>query len=448
MSTTDSEKGFPASPLLNSQPPKTKSTINLNKLEKSKFTHHSDLSSEGKDTSSVRVIIYVAIVIVVGVGAALLARQFMNNTNVVEGNNTQESETTDTPVSYTSAYLVDTQVKPDYSAANAPKNEDFKTASLLALGTSNVTMSSTTLNKISYTPYSTFARSTFEFTTPENKIPKTNITYDAAKDTLTLEFVGLQNIAEQLKVTKTIGGVVNSIVFDSETNKFTLQFSQTAVYKVFAIEDTLFVDVRTEDEYTKQANGTSTQTETTSNSGTTTNTNTATNSNGSTTGTGTTTTTDSSKPVGPHYENAFSQSTQYVSSKVATKSIALNNYYTWDEGSFFEFSWAEEDKKGDDYVPNAKAYLKEESGKSYLYVEIENLTRATLPGGIKAEEIATKTGVNMGNANFVALTLEEFNQTTGKAIYKIELKRKANFQLLTQETYLGDTQILSVQIKD
>ena len=83
-----------------------------------------------------------------------------------------------------------------------------------------------------------------------------------------------------------------------------------------------------------------------------------------------------------------------------------------------------------------------------MYIEIENLTRATLPGGITADEIATKTSVNMAGANFVELSLVEFNQTTGKAIYKIELKKKANFQLLTQETYLGDTQILSVQIKD
>lgn len=435
------EKSLPTSPLLNAQPPKTRSTINLNKMEESKFTHRSETKSS--ETSSLRIIAYVAVVIVVGVGAALLARQLMSNNNtVVESEDTQEQETNTQPVSFaTSSYLVDTMVKSDSSATNKPENSDFKTSSLLSLGTNNVNMVSASLDSISYSKYQTFARTTFVMSTTENKFPKTNISYDSAKDTLSLEIVGLANITSELKETKNINDIVETISFDESTGKFTLQFSQTSVYRVYAVEDTLFVDIRTEDEYTSQSN----EETSTSNEDTDTSSQTETNTN---TNSGSTTTTDSSKPTAPHYENDFSQNTQYVSSKVNTKSIALNNYYTWDEGTFFEFSWAEEDKKGDDYVPNAKAYLKEESGTNYLYIEIENLTRATLPGGITAEEIATKTSVNMAGANFVELSLVEFNQTTGKAIYKIELKKKANFQLLTQETYLGDTQILSVQIKD
>jgi len=436
MSTTKTtertaEKALPSSPLLNAQPPHAKSTINLNKLEKFKFPKSS--SVETNDTSSLRIIIYVIIVIVIGVGAALLARQLMNSNNsVVEGDKSTETEDTSSrPISYTNGYSIDTTVRKDSDATYPPKNTDFKSSSLVTLGGATVDITNASLNNINYMMYQTFGRIVFNLITTENKLPKTNFVYDAVSDSLAVEIVGLTNINSDLKVNKEINDIVNSITFDSATNKFTLLFKQTSLYKVFAVDDSLYIDVRTQDVVEEQNTTESTSTDAES-------TNTGSSSS----------TTDTSRPAAPHFTNTFSQSTQYVSSTVNTKSIALNNYYTWDQGQFFEFSWAEEGKEGDIYVPNTKAYLKEESGKNYIYVEIDNLTRATLPGGTTAAEVQTKTGVNMANANFVAITMVEFTEATGKAIYKIELNKKADFQLLTQTTLDEDTQILSIQIKD
>jgi len=427
----NSEKTLPISPLLNAQPPHAKSTINLNKLDKARF---STLKTQdnSKETSALRVIIYVVIVIVVGVGAALLARQLMsNNSEVIEQDANQE-EQTPAPVSFVNGYSINTLVKQDAIAENLPSNSDFKTSELLTIGVTNVDLNNASLDKITYQAYETFGRLMFELQTTENKMPKANITYDTTKDTLTVEFVDLQDINTSLKINNSINGIIQEIRFDSINNKFNILFKQTSLYRVFAVEDSLYIDIRTDDEFDRIAKVAIVGEEV----------------KPDTTPVTTPTSTDTLKPAAPKYTNEFSQNTQYVSSKVATKSIALNNYYTWDQSTFFEFSWAEEDMKGDNYVPNAKAYLTSESGKDYIMVEIENLTRATLPGGLTAEEIQTKTGVNMSNANFVALTLKEFSQETGKAIYKIELKRKANFQLLTQLTAASDTQILSIQIKD
>lgn len=429
--TKKADKSLPASPLLNAQPPHAKSTINLNKLDKARFTSLN--TAQTGNSNSLRIILYVIVVIIIGVGAALLARQLMINNETQAPTQTDNQNEENMPASATVAYQVDTSAMQDSLATNIPNNSDFKTSSLLSIGSTNVDMTTTSLNSIAYEKYTTFARTIFSLTTSENKLPKTNISYDSAKDTLNVQIADLTNINTDLKVTKQIDDIIQTIEFNNEDNSFTLTFRDSSLYRVFAVQDTLFVDVRTQAKYDQiSADETASNNENNSNDETTTDDSTSNNSNSSV----------------PHYNNEFSQDTQYVLSAVNSKSIALNNYYLWDESTFFEFSWAEEGKKGDDYVPNAKAYLVTEDSKNYIMVEIENLTRATLPDGLTAEEAQSKTGINMSNANFVSLKLDSFDQSTGKAVYRIELKRKADFKLLTQLAYGDKTQILSIQIKD
>ncbi len=431
-----SEKGLPKSPLLNAQPPQAQSTINLNKLEKVRFTDIRSTAKPSNETSSLRIIIYVIVVIVIGVGAALLVRQMMNQNTTTSDANSLSTDTK-TPTSFVTAYSVSTAILEDSTANNLASNSDFKQSSLLTLGSSSIDMSKATLDSIAYKTYRTFSRVSFVLSTSENKFPKTNLTLDSTKNSLTVEIIGLSNINTDLQMDKTISGLVSEIRYDSVNKKYIIFFAVSSGFRVFAVDDTLNIDIRTEDEIAKLNESSSTSTDTS--------TNTTTNSNTNNTNTSST---SGEAPAAPHYTNTFSQSTQYVSSKVTGKSISLDNYYVWDEGSFFEFSWAEEGSKGDSYVPNAKAYLKEESNIPYVYVEIQNLTRANLTSGLTAQEVTTKTGLNTSNANFVKLTLVSFDEASGKATYKIQLKNKANFQLLTQLNYGNTTQILSIQIKD
>ncbi len=427
------------SPLLNNniqnpKPPAANSTINIDKLDKTRF---SEMKEGDGENNSLRIIIYVLIVIVIGVGLALLVRQLISNQQVESPQSNSQTPVSEPVIETNPALIINTIGLPDASASNVGSNEDYVDSTLVSLGSTDVNMNVAKLDKIQYTDYETFSRLVFDLSTTENKLPKVNLSFDSSKSTLTVEFVGIKNIDTNLQKDLTIGGVIDEIRFDQVNKKYIIFLADNIKYRVVSDGDNLVIDFKTQKALEQSTNA---ETPTTNDTNTTTEDTTTDNSDSMSS--------DTSKPAAPHYENSFSQSKQYVSSALNTNSITLNNYYVWDEGSFFEFSWAEEGKLGDDYVPNANAYLETKDGVNYIVVEIDNLKSANLADGLTPSQIESKSGISMAGANFAGLTRDSFDSSTGKAIYRIELNKKANFKLLDQTTYDEKTQILSIQIKD
>lgn len=431
MATSKLGSKIGGSPLLSNpsqKPPSANSTINIEKLDKSRFSEMKQMESEN---SSLRIIVYVLIVIVIGVGLALLVRQLIANQQP-PSNPTNQNPVNNPTTPTNSALEVSTVGISDRLATNVAENDDYLDSAILTLGDESVDMASASLDKLKYTDYSTFSRLIFDLSTAEEALPKVNFAYDSTKLTLTVEIVGLVQINSDLQEDMEIDSLVSEIRYDSVNNKYIIFLTEKFKYRVYADKDNLLIDFKTLSEL-EDSDGEEpvapapapTPTPTTP-----------------------PTSSDGSKPAAPHYENSFSQSKQYVSSNVTGNTITLNNYYVWDQGTFFEFSWAEEKKIGDEYVPNATAELVTEGGVNYIDVTIENLKGANLADGLTTQQIEAKAGITMAGANFVNLTRTSYDSTTGKAVYRIQLKKVADFQLLTQDNYAGDTQILSIQIKD
>lgn len=416
------------SPLMSKSTPQ--STISPEKMEKSRFTEMKDLEED--KANPMRIVIYAIIVIVIGVGLAFLVRTLINNNN--QGS-TDTEETTDTEedVEETSAFEISLSPKNDTAASNLAANEDYTDSEIATLGDSTIDMTAVGLDTISYDRYETFARTIFVFSGNSGKLPKTNVTYSATEDELRVEFEGLTSINGELLVTEEISDIVDSISYDTQASEFVIVFSEDSKYRVFNSGGNLAIDVKTLEEINKPEEvvppTTDDEEEETSTTPPT--------SNGT-------------KPAAPHYTNSFSQSQQYVSSSVTANNIGFNNFWIWDEGTFFEFSLGMTSAVGEQYIPNATAYYEEEDGTTYLMLEVENLSNApfsqTMSRTLQDLVSASGASINPDTVNFVKVDLESFSG--GKATYKIEVKNKANFQLLSQTTYDNTSQILSIQIKD
>lgn len=419
------------SPLMNRN--SVKSTINPDRLEHARFTDIRDLDDDG--TSPVRIIIYAVIVIIVGVGAAIVVRNLIANNQVDNDQQTEQAQDNDEP-SQEEFVVLSLTPKADSSANNLASNEDYVDSSIVTLGDATLDMTNVELNKIEYTRFTTFARTTFVLTGNNQKLPKTNITYSAANDALTVQFIGLENINESLKDTVIINDIVKDISFDESDSSFTLKFSKDSKFRVAQDLGSLLIDVKTVDELSKP----DTQTPVANDDEEEEEPETPVAPPSS----------DPSKPSAPHYENAFSQNKQYISSSVTGNTLGFNNFWIWDESTFFEFSLGQTNAKGDNHIPNATAYYKDEDSKTYLYLEIENLSSAPFSQtqSRTIENLIETTGATIApsQVNFVKVDLVSFSG--GKAVYRIEVKHKSDFRLLTQETYDGTTQIVSLQIKD
>ncbi len=401
--------------------------IRPDKLDQNRFTEMRGTESEG---SSFRIILYVVIVIVIGVGAALLIRNLITtNTNTP----TPQVEQTTNNVPEVTALTISTNPLSDTSAINLADNNEYKDSALITLGDSKVDITKAKLDKITYTRFTTFARMIFDLSTLENKLPKSNISYDSIKNRITIEFVGLSNVNDDLKTQTAINDIVKSISFESASGQFVIELSEKSKYRVFTANDNLNIDIKTvkqletPDTTTQVAEVTPEVTPEVVNP----------------------VNVDPSKPTAPHYDNTFGQTKQYVSSAITDNSIAQNQFYYWDQGTFFEFSWGAKDKVGDSYVPNATAYYDTAAtnGKIYIIVELSNLSQEAFSiYGITGTDLSGK--VVTSASNFVRADLTSFDKATGVAKYKIEVKKKTDFKLLTQKTYDGKAQILSLQMKD
>lgn len=413
------------SPLLRQE---SHSTISPDKLDQSRF---SDRIVDDEAGSSLRILIYVVIVIVVGVGAALLIRNLIiNNDNKTteDDNNTQNQDT-----QTTSAFEINKTVTADAQANLPTATSSYVNSAQVTLGEDLASGVVVSLDKIIYTKYTTFARVEFDFSGA--KLPKLNTTFDSVKNLFTVKLPSNVTVSTDLTSTQTISDLVTVVNFNSTTKEYTITLSEDSFYAVKQNSGNLIIDFKTATQLDKDNNVE--ETPLTTNPTTTT----------PTTTTDTTTTTDSNKPTTVNYTNNFSQKQQYIVSEVTGNTLNYNKFFYYDAGDFLELSFGEQGKLGEKYAPNATAYLKTENGKEYLYFEIENLAQEAFSFlGFSNNGTDLSTYMNTAGSNFVRIDRTKFEN--GKATYRIELKRKSDFKLVSQDTYDGTTQITSIQIKD
>lgn len=414
------------SPLMNK--PIIQSTINPDKMEQSRFTDMVERESDG--TSPLRIVLYAVIIIAVGVIAALVVRTLISNQQPAVSEQTNQAQTNDQQQVKVTPFRVTTAKKADSSASLLAANSDYIQSELVTLGDSKIDKTNVKLTSISFDRFTTFGRLTFSFSGNNSKLIESKITFDSVnKTSLSVDFKGLTQIETDLKKLNMISDLVESVDYDNDNMKFVIILADSSKFRAVELNGNLLIDFKTEDDLKNPSTTTST-----------TPTNTTTPS----------TTISTTKPAAPFYDNEFSRNQQYISSAVKDNSIAFNNYWIWDEGSFFEFGIGISGKVGNTFIPNVTSYLKEESGKNYLYLEVENLTSTPLSQSKKktAQQLVSETSstIDTSKINFIQVDLVSF--TNGKATYKIEMKNKADYKLLSQLSFDKNSQIISIRIKD
>jgi len=438
----DSSYEFEESPLLTNKG--MNSTVNPNKMDQARFTEIRDMESEG---SPIRIVIYIVIVIIVGVGAAYLVKNIISN-NQNSTDNTSVSSSSQSSLGSANFQISKSPID-DSNASNLALKTDYTDSLSTSLGTSTADKTNINLTRLTYNRYATFARFGFILTTPDNKLPKTKITFDSANNKITINFVDLQTIPTDLKLVSTISDLVKDVTYDAPNNSFVLSVNDKFKYRPFIDNSNLFIDIKTltnlnSDTLIHSSSSTTLQTQSSSSLSSISSTSSSTASSVNNTG---------SAPAAPHYDNTLSQNKQYVASTVTTNSIADNIYYfdTYGANSY-EFSWAQKNAVGDSVIPNTTAYYDTTTtpGKIYLMVEISNLSKEVFTAnnvtGRSADEIQKQTGVTTSGSNFNRIDLVSFNN--GVAKYKLEVQRQTDFKLWVDKTADTTTGTVSVTVKN
>lgn len=431
MARNNFDSSMEESPLLSGRKSSTlHSTIHPDKLDHARFSERLELENEGG--SSLRIIIYVVIVIAIGVGSALLIRTLITKNEKTDDNDTQTQDTEEETPDTVEATNINTKAEPDSSASLLAEDSEYVESALLSLGTTSVDGASLSVDDVTYQKYESFGRVVFDIS--GTKLASTGIQFDSVSDRLTVDLSSYGSIDTKIAKDFNIGDIVDEIRYNPNNKTYIIFFAEDSRYRVTEDAGDLIIDVKTVKELEGLDDAVA---ETPDNTDTT--------DTVDQDETVTPTPTPTTKPAAPHISNTFSQDQQYIVTSMTGNKVGLNNYYFWDEGTFFEFSWGEKNKVGDSVIPNSTAYYKTENGKNYIYVEIENLSQEVFLSNNKTgTDLTDKTDTR--GSNFVRIDVVSFQG--GKATYKIEVKKKTDFKLVSQKTYDGTTQITSLQIKD
>lgn len=453
------------SPLLNNDAESSvlHSTIHPERLDMSRFSDR--MIEEDEEGSPLRIIIYVIVVIAIGVGLALGVRYLISQNNqTASPDNTTNQPTTNgnQPIANGSLVKVNTTAVADSTATNAPEDSDFAELETTIVGTGLSLGSQAALQEISYQKYNSFTRTTFTFEGlgNNNELPSAIIGFQPNNNRMTIDFDANLNMpAAGINPTNNVNDLLRDITASLPEKQFTLQFARPIEHHVAIVGNTLIIDAREKGATTPTTNGTGDTTagETPTEPVTTGSETPGTNTSGGTTtgtpttnggGTGTTTggTTTTPQPTGNNYTNEFSQTVQNISNtRITGNTISYNEVYYEDQGQYFEFALGERLKVGNAYIPNAKAEYTTISGKDYIRLTIQNVAGIQFEQ-ITATELTASTGISLENANFVSAKRESF--TNGTVVILFEVKRKADFRLVSEPTVSGLTQVIALQIRD
>lgn len=415
------KRNLESSPLLASRVNANASTVNPERLDQTRFTEIQE--SSANESNSLRIIIYIAIVIAIGVGAAILVKNLSTNAPV----ETPPVSTPETTLVEEKAFQV-SNTKANAAATNAPSDSDFVSSLTSKVGDSATLLSTADLETLFVEKYQSFDRLKFTFSTA--KLPSITINLSQDNKTLSIPLKGIRSVAEDIKTNLLINNIITQYAYNSTIPQITLTFDDPIVYRISVTQNVLTIDLKHESVSLDPTATPTTPAEETPEV------------------VESEPVADGEKPNAPHYTNEFSMNKQYISSAVTGNTIGYNNYFVYDARSYFEFSLGAEGLGGDANTPNATAFYVTEGGKNYIQLEVENLSNTPfqISKGKTAAQVQSETGLDMSTANFVGISLVSFEG--GKAIYKVEVKNKADFTLSIQEWTDGKTDILSLQIED
>jgi hypothetical protein len=416
---------------------------NPSNVEPIRFSARNAFESEG--SSAGRIVLFVIVVIILGVGLTFLIQNFVASRNGTAGQSSSSSTSSAAGIKTEFLDIAGTTL-PDSAASRVTSNELY-TNSPLSLGSVNNVKADTKIEKLTHMVYDTFTTTSWTVTEGGTGMPATNISYDAASKAVQVKFTKLDVADASITGPFDIAvGNVTRITTQQQADSitFSLQLAAASKYYAYVVGgNTLALDIKTEDELTMPAS-TSSATASSSSSSSVSSSSSASSSSSSSA----TSSASSSTPTGStNYDNQLSQNKQSVVSTVTGNTIYNDTYYYIDYGDSFQFSWAMRNT-GPESIPNATAELVDQDGVPYVKVTINNLAQDILAAQGKTKATIT---INTSSTNLVDVTRESTtggsNSFSGTSVYMVQLKHKGNFRLHSTLTY-NNYQLLSLQLAD
>ena len=430
MPKKQSEISIADSPLLSNKQNAMHSQINPDRFDMNRF---SEMREEEYEENSMRIIIYVIVVIVIGVGLAFLARYYMTSTS--DNNKQDTSQNTvdenknipkDEKISEKDdAITINTSLLSDSSAINLAKdNKDYVTDLTKPIGIESYdTKTTTNLDKIAYQKYQTFTRLSLEFSgiNEINQIPLSNI--NLTDESLLIELNPSILINNNIPKENLINDLVNKL--DINTNIIKINLREKIAYRLHDEGNTLIIDIKTIKQIEANEEILENEIKDTEEKKEVTNTTLKT-------------------------SNSFSKDKQYITSYVKNNSIQMNEVYYEDiygsDGNinlytYFELAFGSRGNVGNNFIPNAQAELVETDSKTIIKLVIKNLEEIQFKD-ITIDDLSFDTS----GINFINAKLDSFKDGTAEIL--VEIKKPAEFRLVSEPTVSGKTQVLALQIKD
>ncbi|GAB4284583.1 MAG: hypothetical protein Kow0081_1820 [Candidatus Dojkabacteria bacterium] len=430
-------KNLEGSPLIKkgTQESPLHSTIHPERFDMSRFSERRD-----EEESSFRIILYVIIVIIIGVGLALLVR-FLISKQTEESNENNNTDTEQEAQTVDSAVEINSTAKPDPS--NSPRDGEYSTQPLVVVGATSASTDGISVSKLTFDSFVTFSRIrlAIDGVSPSATLPQFEIAFSSENKQMKVSIPQGVRIADDIKSNILVNStLINDISFNAAENALVINLTRDARYLVDASPSTINLYFKSDALFVEGENSSSD--EPAESAPDETDINGETNEPTGQNNTNNENNNQKQRPTGINYDNEFSRNKQFVTSNVTSNSIEFTETFFEDAGSFFEIGWGKVGNVGDNYVPNATAELVEEDGIYYIVVEIDNIAKANVSKTIDQTDIP----FSLAGANFVQSVME--TNENGKVVFKIELKRAADFKIATVQTPNQDTQVLVVQIKD
>lgn len=396
------------------------STINAEKFDMTRFSAR---QSEEKE-SSLRIILYLVAVIVVGVGLALFVKSFVLKGEKDEG--TPTDQTQEQPEEE-SLKVVTLNIAPKADDLAIKTTTAFAESESVSVGNATLASTGISLDTFVYNRYTTFAQSIFTFSglAATKELPQIAVTFNKTSDTVSIKFPTELKLATDLQTENIINDIVTSLKYDITTNTLNIKLREDSAYRVFVDNGRLILDVKTLAQIAKESTAsTPTPTPTTP------------------------TPAPTPTPQAPttNYDNDFSKEKQFIVSKLTTNSIGFDEIYFTDQYTNFQLAFGMKNNVGENFIPNAEASLVTENGVSYIDVTIKNLSSIVFTSDNIIDQ--SDSPVNLVAANFVRAELKSFDATSGIAKIRITLKNEATYRILTDTTVSGLTQVFGIEISD
>lgn len=414
------------------------STIHPERFDMSRFSEIQE-----REDNPLKVIFYVIAVIIIGVVLALVVRQLISNNQNADSTETQ-NESTNNETNQEDISLVEINVteKLDSEATERPSTNDFSDIAQVSAGNASAQTGSFAIGTVAYNRYESFGRVEMRIDglASITEFPALKFEFSSDKKSLKIDLPSgyvLDNdiVNELVAEASEIGDLLSSIKYLSASNSIELAFREEVSYRILPSVSRLIIDFSAVNPSEDTDNEVDNQPEVE-------------------------TPAQPETPVAPtepaaptsevNYKNDFSQTEQFIKSKVTGNTISFNNFYYEDAGPYFEFSWGITNQANENVIPNVSAKLIEENGVNYIEVKISNLASEpfALAGLANLGTDLGYTGINLTAANFVRVDRTSFQN--GVATYRVRLKYKSDFRIVA-DTTIGDPtpdQVINLQIRD